>query len=47
MLSDNGKDKRADEEADDGDRSCDKIRRKNSRGENHPNVFFEARKIAK
>ena len=47
VLSDNGKDKRADEEADDGDRSCDKIRRKNSRGENHPNVFFEARKIAK
>lgn len=47
VLSDNGKDKRDDEEAGDGDRICDNIRKKNSRGENHPNVFFEARKIAK
>lgn len=47
VLSDNGKDKRTGEEADDGDRTCDKIRRKNSRGENHPNVFFKARKVAK
>ena len=43
VLSDDGKVKRADDEADDGDRKCDKIRKKNSKGEDHPNVFFRGR----
>lgn len=43
VLSDDGKVTREDEEAADGDRQCDKIRKKNSRGDKHPNVFFRAR----
>ena len=40
MLSDDGKKKRIDEEASDGDRKCDKIRKKNSRGAQHHSVYF-------
>ena len=47
ILSDDGKMKRADDEADDGDRKCDKIRKKNSLGEAHPSVFFRAEMIPK
>ncbi|MCH8012256.1 MAG: DUF3616 domain-containing protein [Candidatus Marinimicrobia bacterium] len=47
ILSDDGKIKRVDYEADDGDRTCDNIRKKNSKGEAHPNVFFRATMIPK
>jgi Protein of unknown function (DUF3616) len=43
VLSDDGKVKRPDEEAGDGDRKCDKIRKKNTRGEDHPSVHFRGR----
>lgn len=47
VLSDDGKTKRKDPEAKDGDRACDNIRKKNSQGETHPNVYFRARRIPK
>lgn len=47
VLSDDGKVNRADDDADDGKRQCDRIRRKNSLGETHPGVFFRARMIPK
>ena len=47
ILSDDGKMKRADNEANDGERKCDKIRKKNSKGEAHPSVFFRTKIISK
>lgn len=47
ILSDDGKVTRQDEEAEDGDRKCDKIRRKNSQGDAHPSVFFQGMSITK
>jgi hypothetical protein len=47
ILSDDGKVKRADDEARDGYRKCDRIRSKNSSGGEQPNVFFHAEKIQK
>jgi len=45
ILSDDGKVQRADSEASDGMRSCDRIRSKNRLGEAHPGVFFRAQMI--
>ncbi|MEE9491875.1 MAG: DUF3616 domain-containing protein [Gammaproteobacteria bacterium] len=45
LLSDDGSEKREDTEAKDGDRTCNRIRRKNSQGEQHPGVYFRAVKI--
>jgi len=42
VVSDDGKVKRSDESAADGDRRCDKIRRKNPLAGKHPSVFFRA-----
>ncbi len=42
VLSDDGKVKRHDESAKDGDRRCDSIRRKNPLAAQHPSVFFRA-----
>ncbi|MEA1888815.1 MAG: DUF3616 domain-containing protein, partial [Pseudomonadota bacterium] len=47
VLSDDGKVMRADDEASDGYRTCDRIRSKNSSGGEHPSVFFHARRISK
>ena len=47
ILSDDGKVKRADDEAHDGYRKCDRIRSKNASGGAHPNVYFRARKFPK
>lgn len=47
VLSDDGKVKREDDEADDGKQRCDRIRKKNRLGEAHPSVFFRARMIPK
>ena len=46
VLSDDGKVKRSDEQAKDGDRKCDKIRKKNSKGANHSSVYFNARSFS-
>ena len=46
VLSDDGKIKRADKEASDGYRKCDRIRSKNSLGGAHPSVYFRARKFS-
>ena len=45
VLSDDGKVKRADDEASDGYRKCDRIRRKNNSGGEHPSVFFRAERV--
>lgn len=45
VLSDDGKVTRADEDAKDGDRGCDRIYKKNPRGASHHSVFFRAVKI--
>jgi len=45
VLSDDGKVKRKDREASDGDRICDQILRKNSGGHKHKNVYFRAIKF--
>ena len=42
VMSDDGKVKRHDESAKDGDRRCDSIRRKNPLAAQHPSVFFRA-----
>jgi len=47
IMSDDGKVIRADDEARDGYRKCDRIRSKNSSGGEHPSVFFHAEKIQK
>ena len=47
ILSDDGKMKRADDEADDGKQRCDLIRQEHPMGEAHPGVFFRARMIPK
>jgi len=47
VLSDDGKVKREDDEADDGKQRCDRIGKKNRLGEAHPSVFFRARMIPK
>ncbi|MCK5359468.1 MAG: DUF3616 domain-containing protein, partial [Gammaproteobacteria bacterium] len=46
VLSDDGKVKRVDGEDSSGFRSCDRIRRKNSAGAEHPGVFFRAEKFS-
>ncbi len=43
LLSDDGKQRRADSEADDGLRRCDSIRRRSTAGEHHPSVYFRGR----
>lgn len=45
IVSDDGKIKRSDKSAKKGERSCDKIRRKNPAGERHVNVYFRAQLI--
>ena len=47
VLSDDGKVIRADDDASDGYRVCDRIYGKNSSGGEHPGVFFHAGKISK
>lgn len=47
VLSDDGKMKRVDDEADAGQQRCDRIRLKHHLGEAHPGVFFRARTIPK
>ncbi|OED37440.1 hypothetical protein AB833_23765 [Chromatiales bacterium (ex Bugula neritina AB1)] len=45
VLSDDGKVTRPDSDANDGDRGCDRIYKKNPLGGGHKNVFFRAVKI--
>jgi hypothetical protein len=47
ILSDDGKVQRTDSEAKKGRRQCDKIRRKNLLGQNHPGVYFRAQRLEK
>lgn len=46
ILSDDGKLKRPDPEAEDGDRTCDKIRKKSSQGDQHPEVYARGLRTA-
>jgi hypothetical protein len=47
VLSDDGKQPRADSESADGLRECDSVRRNSRAGESHPGVFFRGRLLAK
>lgn len=47
VLSDDGKTRRPDDGAHDGDRKCDKIRKKNSRHGHHPSVYFRGAIVPK